>query len=61
MSLLEEITANGKQRLITGLVTALILLVAIVAILHEAAGPPVAKTPARVWFYDLNTGNLFIA
>ena len=59
MSLLEEITANGKQRLVTGAIAGVILLVAVVAIVREVIGPSTPKAPTQAWFYDLNTGKLF--
>ena len=35
------------------------LLIAVIAIVRELAGPPIPKPLTQAWFYDLNTGKLF--
>ena len=58
---MEQIAANGKQRLVIVTVSVLILIIAIVVILRGVSGPAIPKLTKQAWFYDLNTGKLFAA
>lgn len=48
-----------RRQLIVGTIATVILVIAVIAIVRELIGPPIPNTPARAWFYDLNTGKLF--
>ena len=56
---MEQIAENGLQRLVIVTVSVLILIIAIVVILRDVAGPPIPQGPTQTWFYDLNTAKLF--